>query len=510
MDRNLRDLRTQCEVWLAEGDPDRVLQRIESLVKDVWRNPLGACRIFGSPLLDELLMEVGGSIANGGTSISVGDIGNFDQIFVASSLGTAGGHTGVIKDIARLGGVANSLVLVTDRSTFSDEVRRHFEVLGVEVRAVPGEMPSQQVSWLQNVFREKLDVRVWLFNHWWDSVAVAAFVPIPGAKHYFVHHADHHLCLGIHLPHLRHVDLSPLSYHHCRDDMGVGENVYLPLTLCDPPSPSDSNHQGPHWRTATSGSWFKFSAPHAWHLWDVLPNLLKASGGEHLHIGPMPTEVIERLRGKLTEEGIDPHRFVHLEHVDSVARCLVDRKVDLYVGSFPYPGIKSGIEAMAVGIPIALPLSYQSSLQSSVNMVYKEAFHWRSPEELCEIVGEISGEVLRRHAVLSRDWFVRYHSPVLVSNILGSDFSGKHRINPRPEPDASIDHLQHFLDREAEFVQQEIHIDNHLKKIAGLRRKNEELRAERDSYRSKWRALKSKTAEKQDGGWVAKLWRRLH
>ncbi len=48
----------------------------------------------------------------------------------------------------------------------------------------------------------------------------------------FYHHGDHHLCLGVYLSHLEHIDPHPMGYHNCRDALGI-DNTYIPLTVDD-------------------------------------------------------------------------------------------------------------------------------------------------------------------------------------------------------------------------------------------------------------------------------------
>ncbi|MCB1064615.1 MAG: hypothetical protein KDN20_17060 [Verrucomicrobiae bacterium] len=499
MERNLRNLRANCGKWLAEQNPDAALGAIEELVRDVWRNPLGACRVFSSPELDDLLMEIGGSISSKGARADISEIAKADQIFVATSVSTAGGHTGVIEDLIRLGGGRDQWVLLTDPEFLRDaelreQLERRFADLGARLLCVPGDRPSEKVAWLQCVLKEFSSAKVWLFNHWWDAVSVAAFVPVTGARQYFCHHADHHLSLGLHLGHMRHVDLSPFSYHHCQKCLGIDGNVYLPLTLSNPPQPGVVGHRKNERITATSGSWFKFSAPYAWHLPEILPGVLRASGGSHMHIGSVPPEGLEAIHGTLRSAGIAMERFIHVQHVDSLGGFFAEQGVDLYFQSFPYPGIKSGIEAMAAGIPIAVHLNYQSTLQASVDMVYPEAFRWRLPENLYQIVQNLDDESLQVHRVQSREWFEKSHGTEVVAKLLDSDFSLSSTIEPPVTPEMEIDRLQLFLDRESQFQDLEVLIERHLGKIEALKAKAETLRSERDRYRDLLRAAKADSA----------------
>jgi hypothetical protein len=99
-------------------------------------------------------------------------------------------------------------------------------------KAAPQLSYLQKLTWLQENLLKINPQKAYLLNHHQDSVAVAAIQDEMGIEASFYHHGDHHLCLGIYLPHIEHVDLHPMGYHYCRNVLGI-KNTYVPLVVED-------------------------------------------------------------------------------------------------------------------------------------------------------------------------------------------------------------------------------------------------------------------------------------
>jgi hypothetical protein len=180
-----------------------------------------------------------------------------------------------------------------------------------------------RLSWLQGALIGCNPEHVYLFNHHQDSVAVAAIQPGMGIKASFYHHGDHHLCLGVHLDHLVHIDPHPMGYHHCREMLGV-ENVYVPLTFEDKGPRPDTLPFAPGGvlTTATAARSNKIEIPYFVSYLDLIPRLLKVTGGRHIHIGRLTPWALWRLRRGMRKEGVPADRLVYLAWTPSVWRTL--------------------------------------------------------------------------------------------------------------------------------------------------------------------------------------------
>ncbi|MBS0250158.1 MAG: hypothetical protein JSR78_03740 [Proteobacteria bacterium] len=204
--------------------------------------------------------------------------------------------------------------------------------------------------------------------------------------------------------------------------------------------------------TATSGSWPKFDTsylkapvPYQYAYADILPSIMRITGGRHYHVGPLREGLAARIEDGLTAAGIDRERFVNIPWVDDVGAELVAKEVDLYIGSFPLAGGKAAIEVMAAGVPLLLHSNYVTPFFTDINEVYPGVLVWRRPDELQRVLSDVTPELLSEHAVRARSFYENYHVPGRLKAAVEDTLRGcppdapppaKHRANT----------LQRFLD----------------------------------------------------------------
>lgn len=280
----------------------------------------------------------------------------------------------------------------------------------IAVELAPKRNYQRRLTWLQKRLLEIHPVRVYLFNHHQDSVAVAAIQPGMELHGSFYHHGDHHLCLGLYLTHLEHIDSHPMGYHNCRDTLGIN-NSYIPLTVgekgsrpLDRPFLSDGMLT-----TCTAARSNKIEIPYFLSYLDLVPQLIKATGGRHIHIGRLTPWALFKIRLGLKRFGIGHERFIYMPWVPSVWNTLHNYRVDLYISSFPYGGGLTLIEAMGAGVPVVLHRHIFSRLLSVIDLAYPEAFCWRYPDELINYCIRLKPENLEEQSILSRKQFEKFH-----------------------------------------------------------------------------------------------------
>ena len=311
--------------------------------------------------LDQLCQEIGSrSLSEHAGSLYREERQEFQSVFayVVTKLQRSGGHTHVIRDFIKARPDARHVVLSTELAGASDKSYVMHELGGVA--RVSFEAPVRcgfmaRLSWLQRRLVEIVSDRTYLFNHHQDSVAAAAIQPEMGLNASFYHHGDHHLCLGVYLWHLEHIDPHPTGYHNCRDTLGI-DNCYVPLTVKDSGDRPESMGfmKNGNLKTCTAARSNKIEIPYFISYLDVIPKLLKATGGTHVHIGRLTPSALRRIRRGLKLLGITKDRFIYCRWTPSVWKALHEYGVDLYVASFPYGGILTMIEAMGAGVPVAL------------------------------------------------------------------------------------------------------------------------------------------------------------
>ncbi len=414
--------RGRISTLVAAGRLDDALRAIERVVDDVFCEPLNTAEIFADAWLDSACQAIGAAtLAQLGPAPSAKAGG--PHVFIASMLQRSGGHTAVLADIARYTG-QGAIVLLTGvvGPTRLDELEHLFR--GIEplrFEHAPRGDRAGKLAWLQGRLRALTPSTVWLVNHHADSVAVAAVQPDQGYLLKYLHHGDHHLCLGVLLPFGEHYDPHAMGVYNCRNVLRRPGNRYLPMAVPPPPpavdNASTSSRTGPLVTcTAAGGNKIEYAYLPAYV--DVVAELLAATGGSHVHIGRLSWGYRWRMQRTLARHGVDPTRLRYIPFVPSVSRAMSELDVDLHLSSFPYAGARTLIEVMSAGIPTATHDHNGSRFLSAMDMLPPGSYVWSRPHELVAFMQAVSRSELQARGRLALAHYERFHTPVALQTAL--------------------------------------------------------------------------------------------
>ena len=451
--RSVAKIQETIDDHLAKDDLDSALRLIHRTVDQIFCEPINTGRVYGSKLLDEYCQKIGALnwqrvCTSTPTDPTVGR-SSHTVVYLASRLYATGGHTSVLADIIRLAPVTKSVILVSGTVGETDYAALLHRFKGnaqLSFEFAPRGSRLDKLDWLQRKLLTLSPDIVWLFNHCQDSVAVAAVQPDAGYKLRFYHHADHQLCLGVHLAYADHIDPHPMGFHNCRDKLGIQGNRYLPLVVKDQGVLKDENYRSPNHGliTCTAAPPSKIEAPYFIRYADVIPEMLRATGGRHIHIGPLSLFTRMRIKRGIRKLGLPEASFVYVPYVPSVWHALQEHRVDLYVASFPYGGGRTLIEAMGAGVAVALHRHIHSRLLSSFDMACEGAVFWQYPQDLFSQVQMLDREMLHQLGQVARKKYEEnYREEVLAAAL--SDW--EHPLPATPLLEGYVENdLQQALD----------------------------------------------------------------
>lgn len=441
---------------------DKALELIEALVQYVRFDVYSLASVFGSSELDERCMRCGALALEKFRRVRRAASANpACCVYVTSELYGSGGHTACLEDLIwAQPDISHHHVLVTHVLGLDNEreVRERFAGQPVEIEFAPRKLKRRldKLEWLMTRVAELAPAWSFLLNHYQDAVAVSAAQPMLSDKLVFYHHADHQLCLGVHLPHAIHVDPHNLGYENCRNHLQLTNNVYWPMIIR---GASAVNQRRPFEQevltTCTSGGGWRLEQPSAYRYWELIPELLRRTRGTHIHIGDLGENVASAIRTRLAWLSVPSERFRHIPYAPSIANALVEHNVDLYVASFPLGGGRTSLEVMAAGTPALAHQHCYSRFFGGADMLYPEAFIWRTPSEFFEVIDSLTPDVIELHRRKSLKHFEANHIPELLKDALAATKSGRRPdVAPPPLRAFKENALQHFLTLSYEHRQQ--------------------------------------------------------
>jgi dTDP-4-amino-4,6-dideoxygalactose transaminase len=485
------------------GNVGAALRQVMDFVEGLHRDPATTGVVFESSMLDALCVDLAKEVSSGPQAAPSWPAGT--QLYLATELYATGGHTRVLLDFIDARPDVPHAVVVTNPENRAVDVATIFGERAVSVAVAPSGDLAEKLAWLLAVVEAHRAHRIYLFHHHGDAAIVGACGAVGASQLYFYHHADHHLTLGCHLPCAGHLDNTAYSWHRCRSESHLPHGVYVPITVPTQPVRRESDFafgsSDPRFVVCTAGNEGKFSHPYDFSLASVLPRLLEAHGGTHLHIGPLS----DALRATLSQG----ERFRHYPHVPSLAAAMHEFGVSVYLGSWPLGGVRGIAEVLATGTPVVGHRNYTHPFLGCQFMMPTGCPVWSHPDELLEIIRGVTSDHLLVWSRAAHERWASEHCGDLLGGWLRADpIVGA--AAPTPIPTAPPDPLRAFLTRR-ESEDSSVPALTHA--VAAAEAKAAELRAKVEKERAKNESLRAAAVAKPSAApprrhWLRSIWSR--
>lgn len=324
--------------------------------------------------IDEACSELARDIAIGFPLIAA-PIG-FDRpanIYLVTEIYHSGGHRKLIEQLIAARPTERHIVLFTGalENTRAFSTGAIVEAGGFPVYPDPSLDHFDRLLWLREKLAAFTGQRLFAVHHPEDvlaSVVLAEFGEKYGGHAYIVHHADTVASVGVDLPHATHLAIRPEQQREILKERPAYSVHVLPLIYAPElvkPAFTPEFYQAIKaddrgflssgaLNTATCGGMHKFYGKGALSLPDMLATILMTTRGYHYHIGSIDTKIRQQIETALRDAGQALDRLVLVGEVASVAGTLIDKKIDLFLTSWPTGGGLTVVEAAFAGVPVAV------------------------------------------------------------------------------------------------------------------------------------------------------------
>lgn len=279
--------------------------------------------------------------------------GGRTNVYLATTLYTIGGHTALIGDFVRaVPGPAHVVLTDIDAGHAGGLPQLILDRLGVtpaDVTVLAGATLDERAKGLLALLSDLRPGRVFLFHHPHDPLPSIAAQPALAPEWWLIHHADAVPSFGLHVPGIHLIDLHQRAAEMSRL---LGRRPWLvQLTAPDPGARPVRFLSRGRVVTASSGSAPKYEGRCPYGYAETIAEVLRVTGGWHLHVGPLAPATVDGIATTLAAAGLPPGRFIHVQVTPSVPHTLWEHGCDVYLASFPIDGARARVEVLASGTP---------------------------------------------------------------------------------------------------------------------------------------------------------------
>lgn len=316
-----------------------------------------------------------------------------NTLIIASEMFQVGGHSRVIADIARA--VPSPIIVLTDMLWNSRRTPDNLNWLLEEFSDFPVIPLLQTTPWekcraLFNLTQRFQPKNILYFNHHEDPIPFIGTLGHTASKKTLVHHCDHNPSLGNTVSGVYHVDFTDETAQACSSHLNRTTSI-LPLYVPDEAQKQFDYHVGQTISVVTSGADHKYARTGEFALQEIVLAALSSIGGNFYHIGNLAEEWIEEIKRYLTENQIDPTRYIPVGNVKSVWTALLKLDAHMYLASAPVGGGRAAIEAQGCGYPVVfLPVKDQGTAIAVDSIYANKQLAWNNLTELQNLLKTVT------------------------------------------------------------------------------------------------------------------------
>lgn len=371
------------------------------------------------------------------------------DLYIASNLYAAGGHTALLGDYIEALRPRRACVLVTNfrgaqSRPLEPEITARLHLDGEEIDVATDELSHfDRLNWLCERIAHHRPQRLFLFNHPDDVLAAVAATLVP-AKAHLIHHADGVFSCGLTTPQFHIIELTPGTAQW--SELAGANYSIVEMTAADPgehPTQAKGNLV-----TASCGTEWKYRLPAPFNYSELVVEILKVTHGHHLHIGPISSEFRHGILEKMKQAQISADRFRQIDWTDNMAKTLWAEGVGLYLPSMPVGGARTSLDVMSAAIPQLWFGVDKASLLHSAYARYPRAKCCLTLEEIIEAVRDATPQWLAAQARSSRRFYLKRFHPAKFRRRLQAALARSEAPKTRRKPSEATIRLLRQLPRQ--------------------------------------------------------------
>jgi hypothetical protein len=395
------------------------LYYIFSFVDGQWFNKKKIGYRFSSKFIDNICLQIGDEnkvrLSAKGYLHTHSQESNYrvHDLYIATKLQVSGGLTAVLNDILSEGKMRSQALVITGvcGPTNLNEVKsKYFELSRISTYKLPPGGFVKKLTCLQSLIDNLRPRRIWLFNHPQDVVAISGIKNKADYRVIFYHHSDDRLSLAASLKFATHIDSNHENLKICKLRLKSKKIFFLPLCYNPPRKINSARFDNMNFISCTAARDNKFLPEYEFSYAVIVCKLLLKKGGIHFHIGNLSSRMLKSIKCEMRRLGINSNRFVYEEYVDSIYNFLCEKKVNLYLTSFPYGAGRTSVEVMAAGVPILMHCSKLGNLFGGRSILYPSVMIWKNYNDFEKIIDNINSDLLFVQSKAARQHYNNFYT----------------------------------------------------------------------------------------------------